>query len=88
MIGVLPEQAQDVERLLDRPFYSPADVAEITGVSSSTVLNYIKTGRLASVRLSERTIRIPRRSLLVLLSPSSVAPPKRVRLNEIALHPG
>lgn len=88
MIQAPPEQAHEIERLLNRPFYSPADVAEIAGVSSSTVLNYIKTGRLASVRLSERTIRIPRRSLLLLLSPSSVAPPSRVRLHDIPLHPG
>ena len=88
MIEAPPEQAQEIERLLDRPFYSPADVAEIAGVSSSTVLNYIKSGRLASVRLSERTIRIPRRSILLLLSPASTAPPSRVRLSDIALHPG
>lgn len=88
MIEAPPKQAGDIEQLLDRPFYSPADVAEIAGVSTSTVLNYIKAGRLASVRLSERTIRIPRRSILLFLSPESVTPPTRVHLNDIPLHPG
>ena len=42
-----------------KSFYSPAEVAEMAGVHPSTVLNYISSGRLYAVRLSERTIRVP-----------------------------
>jgi excisionase family DNA binding protein len=36
-------------------------------LSSSTILNYIHDGRLAAVRLTERTYRIPRKSVIRLL---------------------
>lgn len=52
---------------LTKSFYSPAEVAELASVSSSTVLNYIRSGKLAAVRLSARTYRIPRKSILLLL---------------------
>lgn len=76
---------RDIEAVLDRPFYSPGDVAGIAGVSTSTVLNYIRAGRLVAVRLSQRTIRIPRRSVLKLLAPTEVGGPIRVSLDEIAV---
>lgn len=60
---------------LDKPFYSPAEVANLAGLHSSTILNYIRDGRLHAVKLSERTYRIPLRSVLKLLDPESVAPP-------------
>jgi excisionase family DNA binding protein len=82
---VIETTAKDIEAVLDRPFYSPGDAAEIAGVSTSTVLNYIRAGRLVAVRLSERTIRIPRRSLLKLLSPTEAGTPVRVPLDEIAV---
>lgn len=87
MVEASPNQGEEIETLLDRPFYSPAEVAEIARVSSSTVLNYIREGRLASVRLSERTIRIPRRSVLKLLTPREVDAPTRVSRDDIPLHP-
>jgi excisionase family DNA binding protein len=68
----------DLEIELRKAFYSPAEVAEFVGVSSSTVLNYIHAGKLASVRLSERTYRIPRKALLRLLDPASVRPTRHV----------
>lgn len=49
---------------LTRAFYSPAEVAELASVSSSTILNYIKAGKLPAVRLSERTLRIPRKAVI------------------------
>jgi excisionase family DNA binding protein len=52
---------------LTKSFYSPAEVAELASLSSSTILNYIRAGKLAAVRLSERTYRIPRRSVALLL---------------------
>jgi excisionase family DNA binding protein len=61
---------------LTKPFYSPAEVAELAGVHSSTILNYIREEKLYAVRLSERTIRIPVRSVLKLLAPESVRPPR------------
>jgi excisionase family DNA binding protein len=60
---------------LDKPFYSPAEVANLAGLHSSTILNYIRDGKLYAVKLSERTYRIPLRSVLMLLDPESVAPP-------------
>lgn len=72
---------------LREPFYTPNEVAEFAKVSSTTVLNWIKSGHLASVRLSERVIRIPRRSVLRLLASERLTAPKRVRLSDIPLHP-
>lgn len=60
---------------LDKPFYSPGEVANLAGLHSSTILNYIRGGKLYAVKLSERTYRIPLRSVLKLLDPESVAPP-------------
>ncbi len=60
---------------LDKPFYSPGEVANLAGLHSSTILNYIRDGKLYAVKLSERTYRIPLRSVLKLLDPESVAPP-------------
>jgi excisionase family DNA binding protein len=67
---------RDLESRLSKPFYSPADVAELADLSPSTILNYIHAGRLSAVRLSERTYRIPRRAVLRLLAPELVAPPE------------
>ena len=61
-------QVVDADRLtLTKSFYSPVEVAELASVSSSTILNYIRAGKLAAVRLSARTYRIPRKSVLLLL---------------------
>lgn len=60
---------------LTKPFYSPHEVANLAGVHSSTILNYIASGRLYAVKLSERTYRIPARSVLQLLAPDEVSPP-------------
>lgn len=60
---------------LDKPFYSPGEVANLAGLHSSTILNYIRDGKLYAVKLSERTYRIPLRSVLKLLDPESVPPP-------------
>ena len=62
----------DLEAELRKPFYAPSEVAELADISASTVLNYIHSGKLAAVRLSERTYRIPRKAVLRLLEPESV----------------
>ena len=59
--------AVDTAELLPKAFYSPGEVATLASLSSSTVLNYIHEGRLAAVRLSERTYRIPRKAVIRLL---------------------
>jgi excisionase family DNA binding protein len=61
---------------LTKAFYSPAEVAALASLSSSTVLNYIRAGKLAAVRLSERTYRIPRKSVILLLGLD--APPVQI----------
>jgi excisionase family DNA binding protein len=60
---------------LDKAFYSPKEVAQLAGVHPTTILNYVREGKLYAVKLSERTYRIPLRSVLKLLDPESLAPP-------------
>jgi predicted site-specific integrase-resolvase len=62
--------------VLDRPFYSPAELARIAGVHPSTVLNWIRSGRVAGVRLSPRIYRIPLASAIRLLEPERYRPPR------------
>lgn len=59
---------------LTKAFYSPHEVAAMASVHPSTILNYIATGRLYAVKLSERTYRIPVRAVMGLLEPARVAP--------------
>lgn len=59
---------------LTKAFYSPHEVAAMASVHPSTILNYIATGRLYAVKLSERTYRIPVRAVIALLEPERVAP--------------
>lgn len=61
-----------------KPFYSPGEVAKIAGLHASTILNYIRTGKLYAVKLSERTYRIPARAVWLMLDPESVPPPEIV----------
>src|SRR3990170_3897369 len=62
----------DVE--LTKSFYSPHEVAAMASLHPSTILNYIATGRLYAVKLSERTYRIPVRAVMGLLEPERVVP--------------
>ena len=63
---------------LTKPFYSPAEVAAMIDVHPSTILNYIRDEKLYAVRLSERTIRIPARSVQKLLAPDEARPPELI----------
>jgi excisionase family DNA binding protein len=63
---------------LTKAFYSPAEVAEMIDVHPTTILNYIRDGKLFAVQLSERTIRIPARSVQRLLAPDEARPPQLV----------
>ena len=67
---------------LERPFYSPTEVADLAGVHPSTILNYIRAEKLSAVRLSERTYRVPARAVLALLAPEQLRPPRVVELPE------
>lgn len=60
---------------LTKSFYSPAEVAEMAGLHRSTILNYIRSGRLHAIKLSKRTFRIPNKSVVKLLAPELANPP-------------
>ncbi len=47
---------------LDKAFYSPGELGDLLDLSSDTILNYIKSGKLFAIKLSERTYRIPQRA--------------------------
>ena len=57
-----------------KSFYSPHEVAAMASVHPSTILNYIASGRLYAVKLSERTYRIPVRAVMALLEPERLSP--------------
>jgi hypothetical protein len=63
---------------LTKAFYSPAEVAAMIDVHPTTILNYIRGEKLYAIRLSERTIRIPARSVQKLLAPEDVRAPRHV----------
>lgn len=66
-VALADAPSAELLELLPKAFYSPSEVAELMSLSSSTILNYIHDGRLAAVRLTERTYRIPRKSVIRLL---------------------
>jgi excisionase family DNA binding protein len=73
-VALADTPSAETTELLPKAFYSPGEVAELASLSSSTILNYIHNGRLAAVRLSERTYRIPRKSVIRLLGLAAPAP--------------
>lgn len=73
-MAMAAEQLTEPVLVLDKPFYSPTEVGQMARVSNATILNWIKAGRLVAVRLSERTYRIPRKSVMRLLGMETVAP--------------
>src|SRR5664279_427450 len=56
-----------------KSFYSPHEVAAMASVHPSTILNYIASGHLYAVKLSERTYRIPVRAVIGLLEPEGLS---------------
>jgi len=58
---------------LTKPFYSPHEVAAMASLHPSTILNYIASGRIYAVKLSERTYRIPARAVIGLLEPERLS---------------
>jgi hypothetical protein len=59
---------------LTKSFYSPHEVAAMADLHPSTILNYIASGHLYAVKLSERTYRIPVRAVIALLEPERLGP--------------
>lgn len=72
------QPSRELAARLTKAFYSPAEVAELASVSSSTILNYIHDGRLAAVKLSDRVYRIPRKAIIRFLAPDEAVPTRRV----------
>lgn len=59
-----------------KPFYAPAEIAGLLGVSKQTVLNRIHDGQLSAVRVSPRVYRVPLGGLMRFLRADA---PSRVR---------
>lgn len=76
--GTVKSLKKQPEIVLDRPIYSPKEVARLAGVHPSTILNYIRSGRLYALRLSERTYRIPVKAVAKMLAPERVRAPRIV----------
>ena len=55
------------EQFPAKAFYSPAEVAQILGVSDSHITNMVKGGTIDAVRLSPRVIRISYGTLMRLI---------------------
>jgi len=72
---VVRSASPDLLTELDKRFYSPGEVARLAGLHPSTILNYIHSGRLYAVKLSDRTYRIPNRAVRKMLAPETVRPP-------------
>lgn len=62
-----PERERPKLEFERKAFYSPAEIAEILGVSTQTVLDRIHDGSLYGVRLSPRLYRVPLGGLLMFL---------------------
>ena len=55
---------------------SPKQVAAKLGVSRRTIFNYMDSGLLPRVRVSKRTVRIPRSALLALIAQEDATNPE------------
>lgn len=62
-----------------KAFYSPQEVAELAGLSTSTILNYIRSEKLYAIKLSERAYRIPLASVIATFYPELKRPPKIIQ---------
>lgn len=53
----------NVREQLNQKKYTPKEVADILNVTSATALNYIKSGELKAIRVSERKIFVTEKAL-------------------------
>ena len=63
---------------LTKAFYAPGEVARLLDLHPDTILNYIHAERIAAIKLSERTYRIPVREVERLVAPERLRPPRIV----------
>ncbi|MCX5810163.1 MAG: helix-turn-helix domain-containing protein [Proteobacteria bacterium] len=49
--------------LPDKLFFRPSDVAHMFDISVKTVYGWIETGKLRAIRITDRTLRIPRAAI-------------------------
>ena len=54
--------------MTDLELYTPNEVAKVLGVSYDTILNLVKKGKLKSIRIGPRLIRIKKSSVEELLN--------------------
>lgn len=73
---MLQKHAARARAFVRKPFYAPAEVAQLLGVSKQTILNRIHQGQLTAVRVSSRVYRVPLGGLMRFLRPDA---PSRVR---------
>ncbi|MGH2378326.1 MAG: helix-turn-helix domain-containing protein [Candidatus Limnocylindria bacterium] len=64
--------------LVKKGIYSPKEVAELAGVSTSTILRYIRSDKLYGIKISARAYRIPLASVIATFYPELKRPPKVV----------
>jgi excisionase family DNA binding protein len=66
--------ADELRERLRSPFYSPGELAVLASVPNAAILNAIREGRIVSVKLSERTYRIPRKAVIRFLGIETPGP--------------
>ena len=59
--------------MTDLELYTPNEVAKVLGVSYDTILSLIKKGKLKSIRIGPRLIRIKKSSVEELLNETNLS---------------
>jgi len=59
--------------MTDLELYTPNEVAKVLGVSYDTILNLVKKGKLKSIRIGPRLIRIKKSSVEELLNETNLS---------------
>ena len=63
-MAIRPADPDAILGRLRKPFYSPGEVAGFASVPGATILDDIREGRLAAIKVSERAYRIPRKAVI------------------------
>ena len=59
--------------MTDLELYTPNEVAKVLGVSYDTILNLVKKGKLKSIRIGPRLIRIKKSSVEEVLNETKMS---------------
>ena len=59
--------------MTDLELYTPNEVAKVLGVSYDTILNLVKKGKLKSIRIGPRLIRIKKSSVEELINETKIS---------------